>query len=1345
MGFEEHSLESKLKESEEKFRTITENSLIGISIIQDNRLKYVNQAAADIIGYSIEELMNWKISDIYKIIHSQDLEILLNIVEKDKGLKEPAQIQYRAIKKNGKIVWVDNYTKQIMYEGNPAILIMSKEFTDTKEAEQKIKESEAKYRLISENIIDMIDILDDSFKIEYINEKAHMRISGYSWDESIGKDGIRFIHPDDIDIVLQATKRDWEKGEGIFEARSRIKDGRYLWIETKWKRFTDIDGKGKFLTVSRDITDQKLTEQKLKQSEENYREILDFLPDIIYELDTNFNIIYFNRAGLKKFGYSQEEIDKGLNISRLVPPNELERAIKNGKNIINRIPLPPQEYVMVKKDGTKFWGRVLAKPIIKGEKILGLRGVISDITEQKWFQDMVIESEEKFRRIFHSIPDLFFIVSGETTVLDYSGRQQDFFIPPEEILGKKMVDILPPKLGKKSLDLVKKTLKTQKPHTLEYTLLMKGELEYFEARFFYLTENKISIFIRNITKRKIAEERLSRKNELLNAINKVFQDAIVCQTDKEVANTCLQVALQLTESEFGFIGELTRSNQFNFIAINAPGWDLSQPPTILGEEIMKFMKMGGFLDKILKTKRSYIISEPSTDPYTADLPNQHPQLTSFLGVPIIQGDNTIGMIGLANKRLGYDITDQRAMESLSVAFIEALMRKRAEREVKEHHERLEEMMQESMIQLKISQKELKKKTIEHTKTGEELKESEAKYRETLNFLPDIIFEVSDKIELTYANEIAFEKFGFTIEEFNKGLKIDQLLVQNEIERALKYCNKALNGIMLEPDDFLFKRKDGTNFWGRVHTSPIYKEGKIVGIRGVLSDIDARKRVEEELEQKMREMEIFINNIPHMAWLKDVDSNFILANQKFGDVVGMDPEYLRNHTCAICFGEEAAEKFKEDDKVVMEGKKKITFEETIVDKDGEEINLETTKSPIFNDNGNVIGTVGIAIDITDSKKIEGKLRESEQRFRNFIETFSDGILVADVEDKKFYFGNKMISEMLGYTLEEIEKLGVMDIHLKKDLDYVLEQFDKLTRREILLAKDIPIKRKDGTIFYADINTSSIILDERQYLVGAFRDITERRNMEEQLRELTEDLAQKVEEQTQKLKEAQEKLIHKEKVEAVGKFVGGISGKLKSPFEIINNSLFNLRLKLKDASGDVRRNLNIIQQAVNRACDLILGLPEYSKFKLPMLIKGDVNNIVKEALQDTEIHEDIIVESQLDNNLPSIDLDPNQIKQALINIILNSVQAMPNGGKLTIRTQLKGDFIEVDFKDTGEGIAEEYLEKIFEPLFSTKAVNIGLGLPIVKDIINKHNGKVTIESKIGEGTKITINLPVSQNKK
>ena len=129
-----------------------------------------------------------------------------------------------------------------------------------------------------------------------------------------------------------------------------------------------------------------------------------------------------------------------------------------------------------------------------------------------------------------------------------------------------------------------------------------------------------------------------------------------------------------------------------------------------------------------------------------------------------------------------------------------------------------------------------------------------------------------------------------------------------------------------------------------------------------------------------------------------------------------------------------------------------------------------------------------------KVIEAELRDSEQRFRAIFENAMDGILMTDVQKRKFHDGNKAICQMLGYSLEEIKNLGMMDIFPEKDWTYVNEQFEKLTRKEITLVKHLPVKRKDGTVFYADVNCSIIILSGKTYLIGHFRDITKRRQAE-----------------------------------------------------------------------------------------------------------------------------------------------------------------------------------------------------------------------------------------------------------
>ncbi len=138
------------------------------------------------------------------------------------------------------------------------------------------------------------------------------------------------------------------------------------------------------------------------------------------------------------------------------------------------------------------------------------------------------------------------------------------------------------------------------------------------------------------------------------------------------------------------------------------------------------------------------------------------------------------------------------------------------------------------------------------------------------------------------------------------------------------------------------------------------------------------------------------------------------------------------------------------------------------------------------------------EIAERKKAEEKIKESEKYFRTIFDTATDGILIADLENKKFAMGNRSICQQLGYSPEEIKQLGVMDIHPEKDLSYVMDQFEKQAKGEFTLANNIPIKRKDGTIFYTDVNSNTITLDGKKHLLGFFRDITERKQAEEELR-------------------------------------------------------------------------------------------------------------------------------------------------------------------------------------------------------------------------------------------------------
>jgi PAS domain S-box-containing protein len=259
-----------------------------------------------------------------------------------------------------------------------------------------------------------------------------------------------------------------------------------------------------------------------------------------------------------------------------------------------------------------------------------------------------------------------------------------------------------------------------------------------------------------------------------------------------------------------------------------------------------------------------------------------------------------------------------------------------------------------------------------------------------------------------------------------------------------------------------------------------------------------KQIEKTLKEKITELNSFINNVPDMAWIKDIESRFIAVNKAFSETVGMNPESLINQTCEVCFGKEAAKKFREDDQEVMKGKKQVTIVEKIKDsKKNEEIWLETIKSPIFNESGRVSGTVGIARDITHRKLTEKKVQDSEKRFRLIFENSSDGIIVADPETMKFIYVNPAICKILGYTEEELKQMGVVDIHPKESLEHVVSEFKAQARGKKLLAANIPFLKKNEKIIYMDTNSSIVRMGQEIRIMGVFRDVTERKQVEEEL--------------------------------------------------------------------------------------------------------------------------------------------------------------------------------------------------------------------------------------------------------
>ena len=269
------------------------------------------------------------------------------------------------------------------------------------------------------------------------------------------------------------------------------------------------------------------------------------------------------------------------------------------------------------------------------------------------------------------------------------------------------------------------------------------------------------------------------------------------------------------------------------------------------------------------------------------------------------------------------------------------------------------------------------------------------------------------------------------------------------------------------------------------------------------------------------------------------------------------------------------------------------------------------------------------------------------------------------------------------------------------------------------------------------------------VVVVQDITERKQAEEALKEYSERLEEMVEERTQQLRDAQERLLRAERLATIGQLGASVSHELRNPLGIIKNSAYYLHMKLGYADEKVKKHLEIIENEIARSNKIISDLLNFARDTRLALQETDINIIVQDALSRTQLPAEVSVITELDEGLPPVMANPSQIEQVFINMITNAVQAvtashsadMRPEGRLEISTRAEDGFVVAQFKDNGCGIPAENLEKLFEPLFTTKAKGIGLGLAVSKRIIEAHNGSIEVESEVGKGTTFTVKLPAS----
>lgn len=237
-----------------------------------------------------------------------------------------------------------------------------------------------------------------------------------------------------------------------------------------------------------------------------------------------------------------------------------------------------------------------------------------------------------------------------------------------------------------------------------------------------------------------------------------------------------------------------------------------------------------------------------------------------------------------------------------------------------------------------------------------------------------------------------------------------------------------------------------------------------------------------------------------------------------------------------------------------------------------------------------------------------------------------------------------------------------------------------------------------------------------------------------------LERKVEERTEELKEAQAKVLQSEKLASMGQVAASIGHELRNPLGVIKNSVYYLKMKIKE-DPKLLKHLGIMDKEIESSEKIIDDLLNFTRTRELMTTMTDLHKVIAEILSVTPVPPDIVIEKEFDPKLHPFQVDSEQIRRVFINLTLNAFQAMEGGGgKLKITTSKKGEVAELAFADTGKGISQENIERIFQPFFTTKAKGVGLGLAVIKKIIVQHEGNITTHSEEGKGSTFTVSLPI-----
>ena len=1489
---ERRQSEEALRESEERFRGLVEGTAAGVGVIDlTGRLTYVNKAFADLMGYPIQEVSGQPFVDY---LHPEDAERLLSLfLQGASSSEESPEIEFRAICKNKSIRYLWTRPTRLAIHGEvigfEAIVI---DITERKRAEEALRRTEAQYHAVVESQTELICryVADGTFT--FING-AYCRYFGKKPEELIGqrfmplppedRENVRkklaSISPDNPTVtyeqrvVLPSGEVRWQEwaDRGIFDdrlrlveyqsvghditerkwaemeitvARSRLehlltsspaiiysgepsgnyaetfvsenvknilgyepheftddpkfwlehihpedrprvltelahvpelerfvceyrflhKDGTYRWMHEDGTLLRDSEGKPlEIIGAWTDITERKQAEEALRESEERYRLIAENMAGSVWLMDMNLKPTYISPNTTRARGYTLEELG-ALPLDRQLTPDSLKLALEtfqdalseenlNSKDAPTSVTLQLEFY---RRDGSTFWSENTFSLVrnSKGEPA-GILGVGRDITERKRLDDKLRESEERYRSVFESSIDAILLTSPDGSIHAANpaacrilGRTEEEL---REVGREGVVDRSDPRLR----HLLEERARTGR-FTGELTFKRKDGTRFPAELTTSLFKDrdgleKTSIIIRDITERKKVEDEirdLARfPSDNPNPVLRLNKDGAIL-----TANPASKLLVQEWGSEVGQVAPKSwrdlaadalstqqdknvdvefGGRSYTFLVkpvkdagyVNLYGRDITerkQSEEALRENEERFRQAmeatsDGLWDWNVETGDVYY--SPAYHQMLGYEPDQLPGLEQTW-MDLIHPDERDGVLRsnqdcienrIPNFRIEFRMRTKgggwkwilgRGRASARDANGRALRmigthediteRKKMEEELKRYSEHLQELVRERT---------------------DKLAESERKYRSLVVNVPDVVWTSDQKASTTFASPNIEKVYGYTPKEiyeggynlWSQGIHPDDVERLEEAYQALFTMNEVFDV------EYRYRRKDGQWIWLHDRATSTYEKGGVRYADGVTSDVTERKR----LEQKLRDSEERFRGIAERSidgiFELDLEGRVTYVSPSVEPELGYKPEEVAGTSMERYLPESEIPKIASNMAALVNGMNVLGLQGEMLHKDGTRVAAELNASPILRD-GKIVGVQGIVRNITERRKMETALRESEERYRRLLESMSEHISVFDSE-WRYLLANEALTRSVKIPREHLLGKKVTEVFPGIEKSAFFDAGERVMKSGRPATVTSEYTFEEGRTGWFETH----IYPVPEGIMYVANDITERKRMEEAL-------------------------LRSERMATIGELAAMVGHDLRNPLTGIATATYNLRTHLGRRIDDENREaLEIIEQDIQYSDKIINDLLEYSREIHLEAREESAKSITRDALVHLSVPRKIrVVDST--RNQPRILVDTEKMRRVFVNLINNAVDAMPRGGTLRIASRRSDGNLEITIADTGTGMARETIGKLWSPLFTTKAKGMGFGLPTAKRLVEAHGGSISVESKAGKGSSFTVTLPI-----